>query len=255
MDRKYAWIPDRRDERDFLFSTRIAVPVELPPKVDLRPGFSPVEDQGELGSCTANALAGAIEFLEIKDRAPFFDASRLFIYYNERVIEGTVGEDAGAEIRDGIKTLAKQGVCTEKRWPYNIAKFKKKPGCLCYSEAKKHKIGAYHSIQSLSEMKSCLASGFPFVFGFTVFESFESAAVAKTGVVPMPGSEEQVLGGHAVLAVGYDDASSRFIIRNSWGVGWGQSGYFTLPYAYFTNRDLSDDFWMIEGGAAMLAEN
>jgi C1A family cysteine protease len=94
-------------------------------------------------------------------------------------------------------------------------------------------------------MRGCLAAGYPFVFGFTVYSSFEGQEVAKTGVVSMPTPDEQVVGGHAVLAVGYDDASQAFIVRNSWGAGWGQEGYFTMPYAYLTTRALSSDFWTI----------
>jgi len=244
----YGWIPDLPDGRDYLFGARRSVPTDLPPSVDLRPFCSPVENQGQLGSCTANALAGALEFLEEKDKVRFADLSRLFIYYNERVVEHTVKADSGAMIRDGIKTLAAQGVCSEKRWPYNISNFAMRPTMACYVEARKHRITAYERIQTLDEMRACLASGFPFVFGFTVYETFESAEVARTGVVPMPGPGERALGGHAVCAVGYDDGEKRFLVRNSWGPGWGIGGYFKMPYAYLQNRDLSDDFWTIRRG-------
>jgi len=98
----------------------------------------------------------------------------------------------------------------------------------------------------ISTLKGCLASGYPFVFGFTVYQSFESAQVAKTGIVPMPAPHEAVVGGHAVLAVGYDDASQQFIVRNSWGDGWGIKGYFMMPYGYLTDTSLSDDFWTVQ---------
>ena len=222
---RYGWVPDIPDHRDIMFRKVYRIPAKLPPSVDLRPKCSPVEDQGQLGSCTANALVGGTEFLMIKDKKPFADLSRLFVYYNERVIEHTVNQDSGAMIRDGIKTLAKQGVCTEKLWPYNIKQFTKKPTAACYKEALKYKITSYQRIDTVDEMRSCLADGFPFVFGFTVYESFESQKVAKTGVVPMPKPREKVLGGHAVLGVGYNDAQKRFVVRNSWGVSWGMKGY------------------------------
>jgi C1A family cysteine protease len=248
----YGWLPDVPDQRDYLLSAVLKVPAKLPRLVDLRPGCSTVEDQGPLGSCTANALAGALEFLERKNKVPFKDFSRLFIYYNERVLEHTINSDSGAMIRDGIKTLAKQGVCSEKNWPYEVSKFKIKPGKDCYQEALEHQITSYHRIITLDEMRACLAEGFPFVFGFAVYESFESQEVSRTGAVPMPKPGERLLGGHAVLAVGYDQAKQRFIVRNSWGAAWGLKGYFTMPYKYLGNRDLSDDFWTIRRGELMV---
>jgi C1A family cysteine protease len=248
---RYGWIPDVPDQRDLLYSAVRPAAIALPPHIDLRPTCPSVEDQGNLGSCTGNALAGAIEFLERKDRVLFVDASRLFIYYNERVMEGTVKSDSGAMIRDGIKTLKNLGVCSETRWPYIISKFAVKPGTACYHEALNRQITSYHRIMTLDEMRACLAEGFPFVFGFTVYESFESQAVAQTGIVPMPQPTERTLGGHAVLAVGYDDGQRRFIVRNSWGPGWGQKGYFTIPYEYLANRNLADDLWTIRRGENM----
>jgi C1A family cysteine protease len=247
----YGWVPDLPDHRDILYTAVRRVPAKLPTAVDLRSLCSAVEDQGELGSCTANALAGALEFLENKDKVPYVDLSRLFIYYNERVIEHTTQSDSGAMLRDGIKTLAKQGVCSETKWPYTIAKFKAKPTPSCYKQALTHQITSYQRLQARDEMRACLAEGFPFVFGFTVYESFESQQVAQTGVVPMPKPGERVLGGHAVMAVGYDDSKKRFTVRNSWGESWGIRGYFTMPYDYLANRDLSDDFWVIRRGEKM----
>jgi C1A family cysteine protease len=244
----YGWMPDLPDHRDIMYSAVRRVPARLPAAVDLRPLCSPVEDQGNLGSCTGNALVGAVEFLEKKNKVPFLDLSRLFVYYNERVIEHSTQSDSGAMIRDGIKTLAKQGVCTEKKWPYIESKFAVKPAPPCYKEALSHQIISYQRILALNEMRACLAAGFPFVFGFTVYESFESQQVATSGVVSMPKKGERVVGGHAVLAVGYSDASKRFVVRNSWGTGWGKKGYFTIPYAYLSDRNLSDDFWTIRAG-------
>ncbi|HKW41548.1 MAG TPA: C1 family peptidase [Gemmatimonadales bacterium] len=227
------------------------MPARLPPSVDLRPGCSAVEDQGSLGSCTGNAIAGAVEFLERKDGVPFVNVSRLFIYYNERVTEHTTKSDAGAMIRDGIKTVVKQGVCSERKWPYVIAKFAIKPPAACYQEALQHQVTSYQRILTVDEMRACLAQGFPFVFGFTVYESFESQQVAQTGVVPLPQPGERVVGGHAVLAVGYTDADRRFVVRNSWGARWGMRGYFTMPYDYLANRNLADDMWTIRRGERM----
>jgi C1A family cysteine protease len=245
--KRYGWIRDLPDHRDVFYSAPVAQLRDLPAKKDLRPQCPPVYNQGELGSCTGNGIAGAFQFDEMKQNQPHvFVPSRLFIYYNERVIEGTVGTDSGAQIRDGIKSVVAQGVCDEKLWPYNIAKFTDKPPAPCYQDAKKHKVTSYQRlVQNLMQMKACLASGYPFVFGFTVYESFESDEVAKTGQVPMPGPSESVLGGHCVMAVGYDDAQSRFIIRNSWGDTWGMKGYCTMPYSYLSQSDLSSDFWTI----------
>jgi C1A family cysteine protease len=241
----YGWLPDLPDYRDYLYSAIAPRLATLPKQVDLRSKCSPVENQGALGSCTANALIGAVEFLERKDGVPFVDLSRLFVYYNERVIEGSVREDSGAFLRDGIKSLAKQGVCPEKQWPYRLAAFARKPARVCYTAARKHQITSYHRITTTDEMRICLADGFPFVFGFTVYSAFESDAVAQSGVLNMPAKAEQVVGGHAVLAVGYDDTAQRFFARNSWGTDWGRQGYFTIPYAYLADRNLSDDFWTI----------
>ena len=246
----YGWIPDLPDQRDLFYSAVHALPMRLPAKVDLRALCPPAEDQGQLGSCTANALAGALEFLELKQNESLVDLSRLFIYYNERVIEHSVKQDSGAMLRDGIKTLAKQGVCPEKLWPYAIKQFAKKPPAACYAQAKQHTISSYQRLSTTDEMRACLAAGYPFVFGFTVYESFESATVAKTGVLNLPKKSERAIGGHAVCAVGYDDTAQRFVVRNSWGADWGKQGYFTMPYAYLADRNLSDDFWTMRKLAA-----
>ena len=241
----YGWVPDRPDHRDKLYAAIAAPPKKLPAKVDLRPLCSPVEDQGQLGSCTANALVGNLEFLENKAGKTLADLSRLFVYYNERAMEGTINEDSGAMIRDGVKSLVNQGVCTEKKWPYVISQFAKKPAAACYKQGLTHQVISYHRVLTLREMRSCLAEGYPFVFGFTVYESFESPAVAKSGQLNMPLPKEKSLGGHAVMAVGYNDSTKRFTIRNSWGTDWGLAGYFTMPYDYLSNNNLADDFWTL----------
>jgi len=243
---RYGWQPDLPDQRDHSYAAPLAAIGPVPAKVDLRRECPPVYDQGQLGSCTANAIAAAIQFDRLKQKLPDFVPSRLFIYYNERVMEHTVVTDSGAQIRDGIKSVAKQGDCPELEWPYHIAKFKTKPPPSCYKDALKYKVVSYERVpQNLMQLKGCLASGYPFVFGFTVYDSFESQHVAKTGHASLPKSGEQVVGGHAVVGVGHDDAKQRFIVRNSWGTRWGLKGYFTLPYAYVTDDNLASDFWTI----------
>lgn len=249
--RTYGWKPDLPDHRDILYGAVKPVPATLPAKVDLRPLCSKVEDQGDLNSCTGNALAGALEFLEKKDKLRCVNLSRLFIYYNERAMEHSVNADDGAYIRDGIKTLVKEGVCHESKWPYDESKWKAKPDASCYEQALQHQVLKYARLHTVNEMRTCLADGFPFVFGFSVYESFDSPEVKKTGVLPMPGPKEHQSGGHAVLAVGYDDEQKRFLVRNSWGPKWGMKGYFTMPYEYLASRDLSDDLWTIRRGEQM----
>lgn len=243
----FGWIPDLPDQRDHIYAAPISLMAAMATKVDLRPQCPQVVDQGELGSCTANALAYAHEFDQMKQKAAKpFSPSRLFIYYNERVMEKTVNSDAGAQLRDGIKSIAKQGVCPETLWPYDIAKFAKKPTAKAYKEALKHKALSYQRMaQTLTQLKGRLASGYPFVFGFTVYASFDSDEVARTGIVPLPQPNEEVLGGHAVMAVGYDDSAHIFIVQNSWGPGWGDQGFFYMPYTYLTAPALAADFWTI----------
>ena len=244
--KRYGWVADLPDHRDLMYAAPMQVLTALPTSADLRSKCPPVYDQGQLGSCTANAIAGAIEFDLMKENKTEFMPSRLFIYYNERAIEGTVDSDSGAQIRDGIKSVADLGDCPEDLWPYDINKFTGKPSQNCYDNAVQHKAVQYQRvIRDLNQMKGCLASGYPFVFGFTVYQSFESQEVAQTGHASMPSSGEQAVGGHAVLAVGYDDSQNWFIVRNSWATSWGMKGYFTLPYSYLLNANLADDFWTI----------
>lgn len=249
--RKLGWRPDTPDQRDYKFVRPKAV--RLPKSVDLRPMMPPIYDQGELGSCTANAIATAYTVSKVstdvkalRKVVPFLP-SRLFIYYNEREMEGTISEDAGAEIRDGIKSVNKLGCCLEDNWPYKISQFTKKPPKARYTEAKKHQALLYRRIDNsrIADIKAALAESMPVVCGFMVYESMDTAKVAKSGIVPMPKKSEYALGGHAVLIVGYSDSTKRFLCRNSWGEGWGLKGYFWMPYAYLTNTNLADDFWVI----------
>lgn len=241
----FGWIRDLPDHRDVKYQPPpLAAP--LPERVDLRDGFPPCYDQGALGSCTANAIAGALQFLEQKEgEASPEMPSRLFIYYNERALEGTVGSDSGAQIRDGIKVVHREGFCSEPEWPYEIQRFAARPPQACYADALKERVSQYLRLDRGLPLLTCLATGFPFVFGFSVYSSFESSEVARTGNAPLPAAGEQLLGGHAVVAVGYDVSTSRFLVRNSWGSGWGMGGYFTLPFQYLETPALSADFWTI----------
>ena len=241
------WKPDLTDYRDHIF--KAVLNKTLPPKIDLRPQCPIIYDQNELGSCTANALAGAFQFeqlKQIKKRSISFVPSRLFIYYNERVLENSVNSDAGASLRDGVKTMNNDGVCSENLWKYKISRFKQKPSANCYASALKNQVQEYLSINpSIPEIKQCLADSFPVAFGFTVYSSFMTQQVANTGIMPMPQDGDQLEGGHAVLAVGYDDNKSALIVRNSWGRNWGLNGYFYMPYDYTTLAQLTSDFWSI----------
>jgi C1A family cysteine protease len=243
----YGWVRDLPDMRDFLYAAPLLqFRSGLPTKVDLRSKCPPVYDQGQLGSCTANGIAAAVEFDQRKQGVKVFVPSRLFIYYNERAMEGTISQDSGAQVRDGIKSVATLGAPPEKDWPYNIQAFAEKPPLKAYTDAKKDLVSAYARVaQGATQMQGCLAEGYPFVFGFTVYDSFESEAVAKSGVVPMPASGEKVLGGHCMLVVGYDASARVFIVRNSWGRSWGMKGYCTMPFEYLISPHLASDFWTL----------
>lgn len=257
---RFGWVRDLPDLRDHVYAAPEVSPGSaLPASADLSSGLPACYDQGQIGSCTANSIAGAFEFALRKENLTDFMPSRLFIYYNERAMEGHVGSDSGAQLRDGLKSIGTQGVCAETEWPYDIApadpntgQFPSgsheatKPSKQCYADALKNTATSYQRVpQTLDQMRGCLASGYPFVFGFTVYSSFESQQVAQTGEMPMPQPGEQVLGGHAVLATGYDDAQQRFLVRNSWGTSWGKDGYFSMPYEYLTNTSLASDLWTV----------
>lgn len=245
MKRAFGWKPQKPDFRDRKFSFVRISEMELPVSVDLRSQCPAPYDQGALGSCTANAIGFLCEFDWMKEKkADPFTPSRLFIYYNEREMEGSVDDDAGAEIRDGIKSLNTYGFCPESDWAYDIDQFAVKPPEKAYSDALKDIVKEYGAVdQDKQSMKAVLAAGFPIVIGFSVYDSFMTDEVASTGVVPMPGEDESVQGGHAVAIVGYDEKG--WIVRNSWGDGWGDKGYFYMPYEYFTDEDLASDLWCV----------
>lgn len=247
--RKYGWVADLPDVRDKRFS--VVAPIPLPDQVDLRFGL-PVYDQQQLGSCTAHAIAAALQHEQHRQKLPLVMPSRLFIYYNERAKEHSIRQDGGAQIRTGIKSVAKLGVCPEDMWPYDGTpyppnqKFAMRPPGSAFTVAKQHRAVDYARVpQTETSVRQCLALGFPIVFGFTVYEAFESEAVAKSGILSLPHPDEKPLGGHAVLCVGYDVVRRMFIVRNSWGPEWGVAGAFALPFDYLLNSDLADDLWVI----------
>lgn len=251
------WTPDSPDIRDYKYRKHpewtMGVSVaSLPTSVDLRLLCPPVYDQRQIGSCTANGSAALFQFVSMKEgltrHLGAAMPSRRFIYHKEMMYEGDCNGDNGAQVRTGLKVLATVGVCSEADYPYsdNVQDYIKPIPNAIFAKAWWNKAITYLALdQDLTQMKTCLAAGYPFVFGFTVYDSFESQAVANTGAVPMPKPNESVLGGHCVVAVGYDDSNSRFIIRNSWSDSWGMAGYCTMPYQYLTNADLSDDFWTL----------
>jgi C1A family cysteine protease len=240
--RRYGWKPSVPDLRDHIADTsELAILEEVDPRADLPAVF----DQGQLGSCTANAVAGAVEYdAKLNGSDPGF-LSRLWIYYYERRLEGSpADQDTGAQGRDGFKVCQKLGVPLEQDWPYDIAKFSDEPPASLDGEARQHRISNYRVVpRNLDSMKAALSNRQTIAFGFTVYESFESPDVGKSGIVPLPSRNEKVLGGHEVLLVGYlKDETNYGLVRNSWGPVWGMGGYFLMPWAYLLDANLASDF-------------
>lgn len=243
VKRFYGYRPDPPDPRDRLY--KAGPPESLPLIVDLRcTPAATVFNQGKLNSCTANAIVSDIMRVDPAnwDAAP---PSRLFLYFQGRVLGGTQTQDNGACIRDVIKAANLSGVCSETLWPYVESKVNDEPSPECLEAAKGHLALQYESLDTNYDFRHCLANWRPFVFGATVYESFESDEVAKTGMVPMPGANEREVGGHAMLCVGYDDSRQLFVVQNSWGVEWGDCGHCYFPYAYFSSMDVND-CWAID---------
>jgi C1A family cysteine protease len=240
---KYHWVRDKADKRDYSYTLSGSQQSNI---VDLRNYCSTIEDQGKLGSCTGNAIAGAIELLENRENRTL-DVSRLFIYYYERLIEGTINYDSGAYIRDGIKACYTYGAPTENLWPYNISKFRTKPTNAAIIDAAKRKVKLYQRAADFNAVIDAINSGYPVIVGFNVYSSFDTKAVTNTGVMPYPNvNKEKLLGGHAVLIVGYNKNNNTFIVRNSWGKYWGDNGYFYMPFQVIQNNKMSGDFWVIK---------
>lgn len=236
------WRPDRPDFRDYIFSS---IPPVTPAKVDLREYCSKVEDQGTMGSCTGCAISSAMELI-LKKEKRLIDLSRLFIYYQERLLEGSVLRDAGAYLRTGIKSCFTWGAPDERLWRYDRKLLFTRPSPQAYEDALKRKVAEYRRCPDFTTVKNALAGGNAVVVGFLVYTSFLSMQVARTGIMPYPNTrKERILGGHAVCLVGYDDVRQVFIAKNSWGSNWGDRGYFYMPYQVIQNQQMSSDFWVI----------
>lgn len=251
---------DPIDHRDFILKMATPTPVvgagdgsvvvssdvlAAPASIDLRALCPAVYDQGNLGSCVSNGTGGAIQFYQNKTNAEHkFMPSRLFMYYNTRVIENCVSEDSGTTIRDCLVSVNKSGVCPEILWPYIESKFAVKPDTKCYTSAASHLVKVYTRIVlDLAQMKQCLVDGYPFIFGIDLVSSFYD--VGSNGNVAAPTSRDSLLGGHCMMCVGYNDSTQRFIVRNSWGTSWGDHGDCYIPYSYMTNANYTSDLWTI----------
>lgn len=235
------WRRDLPDIRDLMATMK--GPLKLPDVADLEGKCPPVYDQGDAGSCTGNMGAGMDQFIAMKEGKVAFIPSRLFIYYNTRLSEGSANQDSGATIRDTFKAMAKYGYCKEVTWPYVIRKLTTRPTVGSYAEALPHKITQYARVmQSEQAICDALAAGDPVGFGFTVYDNFDPDA---HGVIPMPTKKNRVEGGHAVVLVGYDRNKRLFKFRNSWGATWGVRGYGYLSFDYVLNQHLASDFWVL----------
>lgn len=260
---RYGWRRDRLDPRDRIFNLeqRIEQGTALPPSGDISSEMPPIYNQEQLGSCTANATAAIMQHIQMKQGEPEGAnvPSRLFIYYEERKIEGQpLDKDTGAEVRDGIKVLASEGVPPESDWPYSDANpgpFQEQPPDSAYDDAKKYEALEYQRIligQPGAPMRTAITNDFPIAFGFTVPPQFEDQSWDPTTTyLPLPDPSAQPIGGHAVVVVGYDFTQERFDvpvfkIRNSWGADWGDQGHFYMDYRWFDPyRQLADDLWVI----------
>lgn len=244
----YNWLPDKIDTRDHIY--RYTPLEKMPSLVDLRPWCSPIETQGNLGSCTGNAIAGQIELINRKNNK-IFDVSRLFIYYQTRLLENTINSDEGAYIRNGLKAVNRFGAPLEELWPYVESNFNVRPSAEAYDDGAKRKVISYAKCMDFESIKNSLVNGYPVTIGYYIYSSFESNKTSETGIMSFPDiMSEENLGGHAVCLVGYDDnfrnsGQGYFIARNSWGAEWGDQGYFYMPYQIIQTTTMSADFWMI----------
>lgn len=244
-NRKFGWRPDPPDHRDYAYTP---APTTLPPKVDPFGFVSRIEDQGQTSACTAHGVTSTAEIV-----LGVSDLSRLFQWYNSRALEHTTALDTGVTIRDAIKAFSTYGCPPEPNWPWVPSLYARRPLKAAYSAAKPlaGRVTRYERATSLDGVRAALARGVPVVFGFMVPASVEETATTGWLKLPQPG--ERSLGGHCVVAVGYDDAGQFLWFRNSWGADWGvkpdgapTGGYARMPYAYVTDpRRLADDFWTL----------
>lgn len=250
LNYKLGWVPDKYDPRDLKFTRETLLPIKTV-YLSTKYKLPPVYDQGQLGSCTANALAGLVHYDLLnhndQNKQSIFRPSRLFIYYFERALEGTISTDSGAEIRDGIKVLSSKGAPSEDLWPYDIDLFAVEPPTQSITQALKYEAITYENIDNTNKqlLVNALLEGFPIAFGIVVYNSFISEQVAGNGIVPMPAPGEPIAGGHAMIIVGYSTEYDSFIVRNSWGTDWGQNGYCRIPADYICSSRYSSDFWVV----------
>jgi C1A family cysteine protease len=243
---QYGWKKQNRDDRDLMYS--IAKPIAgLPATSDLRNQFPPCYDQGQTSSCTGNGTVGELQSAQFHAGLPIVMLSRLFAYYNGRMIEGGADQDGGANIRDVIKGCNQYGIVEESLWPFSESAVTTQPTPEVYDKAVTDPIHFYASVDltNVDNIKVALGHKLPVVFGFQVYDFFESPEMVATGILNMPTSSEQFLGGHCVVICGHDDSEKMFWVRNSWGPGWGPfNGYFKMSYDYVTSN-LCSDGWVI----------
>ena len=228
-----------------LLSNSSTTAVEKNGIVDLRGWCSPVENQRELGSCVGNSVVGALEFLQIRDGAPYKDLSRLFVYYNSRLMHRSQEIDGGTYIRLAIGTLSSLGTCSEQKWPYDVSKVFVRPSWGSYREAYANKVGSYYRIvgvgqDRVQQVKAAIQTANPVVFGVSIDKSFLQLSDEEVPTL----NRNEIVGAHAMMICGYDDVKRSFIVRNSWGTTWGSGGYCLMPYSYLDAGE-ADDFWVI----------
>ena len=239
-------LPDTPDPSDGIYRPAASTLAALPPAVDWRPLCPEVYDQGSIGSSIAQAIAGGLEFSRRRQGVEVFTPSRLFIYYIAREPTRTPNYDSGATYHNALQAVNRYGAPPEAEWPYITEKFAQRPPRRVYQAAARHAAIAYKRVRNeLDQLKACLAEGYPVLLGFPIYNSIYAPEVAKTGRVPVPTEGDQLIGGHAVVIVGYDDGEQSFIVRNSWGTGWGMGGYFLLPYPYLSGRVLAQSLWTV----------
>jgi C1A family cysteine protease len=240
----YAHLHNKRDvhdERDYRFTPTLTT---VPSAADLRSNCPAIYNQLPLQSCSAHAISSALQMLAAASGEALEMPSRLFLYYNSRLLANEASVDGGATIRNAMKATAKPGVCPETLWPYDPTKVATEPARSAYEGVETRSREYFRIDQELPKIKACIAEGFPFVFGISMFKSTITVA-QTTGHVQLPQPNEAPLGGHAVLGVAYDDATQTLVALNSLGEGFGDHGFLLVPYEYLTDNNLSYDFWTI----------